>query len=86
MPVAAVAVVVRATYHSNTADAARRDGCSMVRLRVPGFALAISTGDPAFRLQRLSPDWTINERTQRKCRESGCLVLRESLERGWNMG
>jgi hypothetical protein len=60
MPVAAGAREVKATYHSHTADAARRDDCNMVRLRVPGFALAISTGDPAFRFERSSPEWTIN--------------------------
>ncbi len=49
MPVAAGAKEVKAAYHSHTADAARRDGCRMVCLKVPGFALAISTGDPAFR-------------------------------------
>ena len=59
MPVAAGAKEVKATYHSCTADAARRDGCNMVRLMVPGFALAISTGDPAFRFERSSPEWTI---------------------------
>jgi hypothetical protein len=48
--VAAVAMAEKATYH--TAVAERRDDCSMVRLRVPGFALAISTGeDPAFRFE-----------------------------------
>ena len=60
MPVAAGAKEVRATYHSHTADAAQRDDCNMVRLKVPGFALAISTGDPAFRFERSSPEWTIN--------------------------
>jgi hypothetical protein len=60
MPVAAGAREVKAAYHSHTVDAARRDGCRMVRLKVPGFALAtISTGDPAFRFERSSPEWTI---------------------------
>lgn len=62
MPVAAVAMVVRVAYH--TAVAGRRDGCSMVRLKVPGFALAISTGDPAFRFECSSP-----KRTRRWTRE-----------------
>jgi len=52
MPVAAVAKAVKATYHSHTAVAEQRDDCNMVRQRVPGFALAISTGDPAYRFER----------------------------------
>ncbi len=55
MPVAAGAKAARAPYHSHTAVAVRRDDCKMVRLKVPGFALAISTGDPAFRLKWSSP-------------------------------
>ena len=51
MPVAAGAKAVKAAYHSHTAVAERRDDCSMVRQKVPGFALAISTGDPAFRFE-----------------------------------
>lgn len=57
MPVAAVAMVEKATYH--TAVAERRDDCSMARLKVPGFALAISTGDPAFRFKWSSPKRTM---------------------------
>jgi hypothetical protein len=60
MPVAAGAKGVKATYHSHTADAARRDDCNMVRLKVPGLALARSTGAPVFRFERSSPEWTIN--------------------------
>lgn len=55
MPVAAVAKAKRATYHSHTAVAERRDDCSMVRLKFPGFALVRSTGDPAFRFEGSSP-------------------------------
>jgi hypothetical protein len=51
MPVAAVAKAVKATYHSHTVVVERRDDCNMVRQRVPGFALAISMGDPAFRFE-----------------------------------
>lgn len=72
MPVAAVAKAVKAAYHSHTAVAERRDGCNMVRLKVPGFALAISTGDPAFRFERSSP-----RRTQR--RSLWVLRLQESI-------
>lgn len=70
MPVAAGAKEARATYHSHTADAARRDDCRMVRLKVPGFALAtISTGDPAFRFEGSSPKRTMDRQTQRRARE-----------------
>ena len=55
MPVAAVAKAKRATYHSHTAVAVRRDDYSMARLKVPGFALVRSTGDPAFRFEGSSP-------------------------------
>jgi len=55
MPVAAVAKAKRPTCHSRTAVAARRDGYSMARLEVPGFALVRSTGDPAFRFEGSSP-------------------------------
>jgi len=50
-PVAAAAKVVKATCHSRTAIAVLRDDCSKVCLKPPGFALAISTGDPAYRLK-----------------------------------
>lgn len=57
MPVAAGGEEVKAAYHSHTADAARRDGCSMALRKVPGSALAtISTGDPAFRFVGSGPD------------------------------
>ncbi len=55
MPVAAVAKAGRATYHSHTVVAERRDDYSTARLKVPGFALVRSTGDPAFRFERSSP-------------------------------
>lgn len=55
MPVAAVAKAEKATYHSHTAVAERRDGYSMVRQKVPGFALAIATGDPASRFEESRP-------------------------------
>lgn len=55
MPVAAVAKAGRAAYHSRTAVAERRDDYNMARLKVPGFALVRSTGDPAFRFERSSP-------------------------------
>jgi hypothetical protein len=58
MPVAAVAKAVKAAYHSHTAVAERRDDCNMVRPKVPGFALARSMGDPAFRFERSSPERT----------------------------
>jgi len=58
-PVAAAAKVVRATCHSHTAVAVLRDDCSKVRLRPPGFALARSTGDPAYRLRCSSPRRTV---------------------------
>jgi len=60
MPVAAVAKAEKATYHSHTAVAEQRDGYSMVRLKVPGFALVRSTGDPAFRFGGSSPWRTID--------------------------
>jgi hypothetical protein len=50
-PVAAGAKATMATYHSHTVVAVRRDGYSMVRQQVPGFALAISTEDPVFRFR-----------------------------------
>jgi hypothetical protein len=65
MPAAAGARAVKATFHSHTAVAARRENCNMVRLRVPGFALAISTGDPAYRFERSSPNGQINLETLR---------------------
>ncbi|CCD34159.1 hypothetical protein BofuT4_uP105020.1 [Botrytis cinerea T4] len=51
MPVAAVAKAKRATFHSHTVVAARRDDCNKVLRKAPGFALAISTEDPVFRLE-----------------------------------
>jgi hypothetical protein len=60
MPVAAVAKAVKATYHSHTVVVERRDDYSTVRQRVPGFALAISMGDPAFRFEGSSPRRTID--------------------------
>jgi hypothetical protein len=51
MPVAAVAEAEKAAYHSHTAVAERRDDYRMVRQKVPGCALVISTGDPAFRFE-----------------------------------
>ncbi|PQE07578.1 hypothetical protein CJF30_00007321 [Rutstroemia sp. NJR-2017a BBW] len=51
MPVAAAAKATMATYHSHTVVAARRDDYNMVRQKVPGFALAISTEDPVFRFR-----------------------------------
>jgi len=69
MPVAAVAKAVKAAYHSHTAVAERRDDCSKVRQRVPGFALALSTGeDPAFRFNGSSPRRTVKW-SQRLARE-----------------
>lgn len=59
MPVAAVAKARRAAYHSHTVVVEQRDDCNMVRLKVPGFALAISTGDPAFRLEMSRPKRTM---------------------------
>ncbi|KAG9238105.1 hypothetical protein BJ875DRAFT_368525 [Amylocarpus encephaloides] len=50
-PVAAGVEGARATYHSHTMVAAPRDDCKRVRLKVPGFALGKSTGDPAFRFK-----------------------------------
>lgn len=61
MPVAAVAKAMRAAYHSHTAVAERRDDCKKARLRVPGFALVRSTGDPAFRFNGSSPQRTIGQ-------------------------
>ena len=56
-PVAAGAKAMKATYHSHTTVVARRDGCRMVRPKVPGFALAIWTGvDPAYRFEGSSPE------------------------------
>jgi hypothetical protein len=60
MPDAAGAKAVKATYHSHTMVVARRDDCNMVRQRVPGFALVISTGDPAFRFEWSSPKRTMD--------------------------
>ena len=51
-PGAAVAKAVKAAYHSHTVVVERRDDCSMVRQKVPGSPLVISTGDPAFRFER----------------------------------
>jgi hypothetical protein len=59
MPVAAVAKAMMATYHSHTMVVAQRDGYKMVRQKVPGFALAISTEDPVFRFRRSSPERTM---------------------------
>lgn len=74
MPVAAVAKVERATYHSHTAVAALRDDCNTVCLKVPGFALGRSTGDPAYRFEGSSPERTIDWRTQRR---AGCRDLKD---------
>lgn len=62
MPVAAVAKVRRATYHSHTAVFDLRDDCKMVCQKVPGYAPVISMGDPAFRFERSSPEWTTDDR------------------------
>jgi hypothetical protein len=59
MPVAAVAKAVEAAYHSHTAGAERRGGCSRVRRTVPGCALVISTADPASRFEGSSPERTV---------------------------
>lgn len=48
-PVAAGAKAARAIYHSHTQVAERRDDYRKATQRVPGFALARSTGDPAYR-------------------------------------
>jgi len=48
-PVAAVAKAMKAIYHSHTGVVDWRDDYNMARRQVPGFALGISTGDPAFR-------------------------------------
>jgi hypothetical protein len=58
MPVAAAAKARRATYHSHTTDVEQRDDYKMARQQVPGFALVISTGDPAFRFERSRPGRT----------------------------
>jgi hypothetical protein len=63
MPVAAGAKARRATYHSHTTSVGQRDGCKTVRRKVPGFALAISMGVPAFRLEEASPRRTVDDRT-----------------------
>lgn len=58
MPAAAGAKAAKAVYHSHTMVVAQRDDYNMVRQRGPGFALVISTEDPAFRLERSSPSRT----------------------------
>ena len=47
----AVAKIVRVAYRSHIAVVGRRDDCSMVRQKVPGCELVISTEDPAFRFE-----------------------------------
>jgi hypothetical protein len=50
----------------------------MVRQRVPGFALVISTGDPAFRFEWSSPKRTMNWKLNEKLvsiREKGKKIL-----------
>lgn len=79
MPVAAGAKNVKATYHSHTLVFARRDDCNMVRQRVPGFALVISTGDPAFRFEWSSPRRTMYWQTQQKA----CEYARMKQEDFW---
>jgi hypothetical protein len=58
-PAAAEAMATTVTYHSHTAVVGQRDDCNMVRRKAPGFALARSTGDPAFRFAISSPKWTM---------------------------
>jgi hypothetical protein len=47
----AVARIVKVADRSHIAVVGRRDDCSMVRQRVPGCALVISTEDPVFRFE-----------------------------------
>jgi hypothetical protein len=53
MPVAAVAEGVKAAYHSHTPVAGQRDDYRRVRQKGPGSALGISTGDPAYRFEKV---------------------------------
>lgn len=64
MPVAAAAKAKKAASHSHTTVVEQRGDCRMARLKVPGFALVISTGDPAFRFEGSRPKRTMNWQTQ----------------------
>lgn len=80
MPVAAAAKARKAAYHSHTAVVEQRDDCSMVRQQVPGCALAISTGDPAFRLSSSRPQEDNGWTDSVKSREQDAETFKESLE------
>jgi polysaccharide pyruvyl transferase WcaK-like protein len=80
MPVAAAAKARKAAYHSHTVVVEQRDDCSTARQQVPGCALAISTGDPAFRLSSSRPEEDNGVADSVKSRKQEAETFYKSLE------